>query len=43
VLTEGGHRAWVYTFNGPVREDERIPGGDWLEHEAMNMALDIGG
>lgn len=44
VLTEGGHRAWVYTYNGPVEDSERIAGGDWLEHEAkMNVALDVGG
>jgi len=30
VLTEGGYDCWVYTWNGDVSEERRIPSGDWL-------------
>ena len=30
----GPQAAWVYLFNRPVRPDQRVAGGDWLEHLA---------
>jgi gamma-glutamylcyclotransferase (GGCT)/AIG2-like uncharacterized protein YtfP len=32
VLTEEGRQVWVYTYNHPVIEDQRISGGDWCKN-----------
>ena len=37
VLTDGGHDAWVYTYNGPTPESELIVGGDWLAHSGSSF------
>jgi gamma-glutamylcyclotransferase (GGCT)/AIG2-like uncharacterized protein YtfP len=34
VYTERGRRAWVYTFNGPVIEEQRIESGDWCKNQS---------
>lgn len=31
VLTEGGRKAWVYTYNGEVSAEALIPSGDWTK------------
>lgn len=32
VLTEDGRKVWVYIYNHPVIEEQRIPGGDWCKN-----------
>jgi gamma-glutamylcyclotransferase (GGCT)/AIG2-like uncharacterized protein YtfP len=32
VETEEGRTVWVYTYNHPVIEDQRIEGGDWCKN-----------
>lgn len=34
----GSHAAWVYLFNRSVRPDQRVAGGDWLEHLATRSS-----
>ncbi len=30
--TESGRRVWVYTYNGMVTSEQRIPSGDWCKN-----------
>lgn len=32
VTTEQGRTVWVYVYNHPVIEDQRIPSGDWCKN-----------
>lgn len=32
VMTAEGRKVWVYTYNHPVIEEQRIPGGDWCKN-----------
>lgn len=31
VVTERGHKVWVYTYNSPCKSDDLIPSGDWKQ------------
>jgi gamma-glutamylcyclotransferase (GGCT)/AIG2-like uncharacterized protein YtfP len=37
VQTEEGRTAWVYTYNHPVIEEQRIPGGDWCRNRDASV------
>lgn len=38
VETEKGRAVWVYTYNHPVIEEQRIESGDWCKNKDMPFA-----
>lgn len=34
IITERGHKVWVYTYNSPCKAADLIPSGDWKQRSS---------
>jgi gamma-glutamylcyclotransferase (GGCT)/AIG2-like uncharacterized protein YtfP len=42
TLEDGGvHHAWVYFYNAPLGQAQRIPSGDYLDHLGGDRPLGL--